>query len=339
MASCPVCSFPLSDAHHGSTRVQLCRRCQGALVSAQGVHEAYGALGPSSQWPGAEIQEGPLARQLRCPGDGAHMKAIAVMQGNVSVVVDVCTQCDALWLDASEGAHLARLLGSAGVERSQPGFRSYLFQLFTGMPVEVWHPTKKRPVLVYSLLALLPALFLLELTAIGAMGDVSFVQMFGLVPRAFISGERVWTLFTHGFIHGGWFHLLGNLYFLYVFGDNVEDTMGRRAFVQVYMLAMVAGGVLEVVVDPTSSMPRLGASGAIAGLMGAYLVLFPSVKVWVVWLFMRFKLSVWIYLGLWVLMQVGAAAAHAPGVAWFCHLGGFAAGAALGFRYRLRRSA
>jgi len=339
MAACPVCSFPLFPARHGATRISLCRRCGGALIGADGIKDAYGGLGQPSQWPADELREHPEARYLACPDDGAAMQAISIVNNGTTVVVDVCKQCGGLWLDAEEGDHLAAVLRGEQREGSprQPGFRSYLFQLFTGMPLEVWHPVRRRPVIMQMLVATLIALFVVEGVMIGSMGEEPFARLFGLVPREFLAGNQLWSLLTHGFIHGGVFHLVSNLYFLWIFGDNVEDTMGRPAFVWIYGLAMVAGGLLEVVMSPDSPLPRLGASGAVAGLMGAYLMLFPHVKVWVVWFFVRFKLSIWVYLGMWGTVQLISAAAGVPGIAWYAHIGGFVAGMAAGLRYKQRR--
>ncbi|MEW5851586.1 MAG: rhomboid family intramembrane serine protease [Myxococcota bacterium] len=340
MSTCPVCTFPLRSHQHGNVALELCRRCGGTFVSLADAHEAYGGLGSPDTWNAQELAPGRGTRALRCPRDAAAMKAYLVTSHTGEVVVDVCGQCGGLWLDALEGERLARIVaGGVAVPASpdeKPSLRSYFFQLFTGMPIEVWHPTRRRPVLIYMLLATLTGLFLLEAWVIAGSDDAgqAFAHQFGLIPRDYLAGLRPWTMLSHAFIHGGVAHLLGNLYFLYVFGDNVEDTLGRRRLVLLYTMALVAGGAAEIAMDPAGVVPRLGASGAVAGLMGAYLVLFPKVRVWVVLLFVRFKTPVLAYLTLWLLLQVAGASQGVPGVAWFAHLGGFAAGIATGVAYR-----
>jgi membrane associated rhomboid family serine protease len=139
------------------------------------------------------------------------------------------------------------------------------------------------------------------------------------------------TLLTYMFLHGGWMHLLGNMLFLWVFGDNVEHAMGRVRFFGFYLACGVAGGFAHYLSMPTSTVPLVGASAAIAGIVVAYLMLFPHAKVWVLVL-MRIPLRLaarWV-LGTWVALQfVNAFIAAGDRVAWWAHVGGIVAGAAL----------
>jgi len=141
------------------------------------------------------------------------------------------------------------------------------------------------------------------------------------------------TTLTSMFLHGGWFHLLGNMWFLWVFGNNVEDSMGHGRFVAFYLLCGVAAALAQVAMDPSSPIPMVGASGAISGVMGAYVLLYPRVRVRVVVflgiLLFRTGLPAWAMLGYWFLLQLGGAAL-APGgeggTAFWAHAGGFVAG-------------
>jgi membrane associated rhomboid family serine protease len=153
----------------------------------------------------------------------------------------------------------------------------------------------------------------------------------GAVPR--------WlTPLTSMFMHGGWFHLLGNMWFLWLFGRNVEDVMGRGRYAVFYVLVGGVAAAAQVLADPTSRLPMVGASGAVSGIMGAYVVLFPTVRVhlWVVLgIFLtRVALPAYVMLGYWFVLQllgssVSALQAHGGGVAFTAHVGGFLAGAAL----------
>jgi membrane associated rhomboid family serine protease len=150
--------------------------------------------------------------------------------------------------------------------------------------------------------------------------------------------ERLLPLLTCMFLHGGWLHLLGNMWVLYIFGDNVEDRLGRWRYLAFYLSCGLSGSVLQVMVSPDSPVPSVGASGAIAGVMGAYLLMFPQASVLAavpIFFFLTFlEVPAAVFLGVWVLLQLfqGVAAlgpaAEVGGVAWFAHVGGFAAGVA-----------
>ena len=146
---------------------------------------------------------------------------------------------------------------------------------------------------------------------------------------------RPWrTLLTSMFLHGGWLHLLGNCWFLWIFGNNVEDAMGHRRFLLFYLMAGVVAALTQVAVGPGSAVPMVGASGAISGVMGAYIVLYPRVRVHTVVplliIFFRLTVPAWLMLGLWFVMQVvNAQFDQVGGVAVWAHIGGFVTGAVL----------
>lgn len=143
---------------------------------------------------------------------------------------------------------------------------------------------------------------------------------------------------TSMFLHGSWLHLLGNMWFLYLFGNNVEDSMGRRRFLAFYLLSGIAAATLQVLLDPGAAVPMVGASGAISGVMGAYLVLYPTVRVYTLvplgFFFFSIKLPAWTMLLYWLALQVlggvtAVAGAQSGGVAFGAHVGGFITGAIL----------
>jgi membrane associated rhomboid family serine protease len=149
-----------------------------------------------------------------------------------------------------------------------------------------------------------------------------------------VAGGSSWyTLFTSMFLHGGWLHVLGNMWFLWLFGNNIEDVMGHGRFLVFYLLGGLAAAAAQVLVDPSSAVPMVGASGAISTVMGAYVVLYPKVRVrTITWLILPFPLSVpaWAMIGYWLVLQlVSAATDQVGGVAVWAHIGGFVAGAAL----------
>src|SRR5688572_26643520 len=162
------------------------------------------------------------------------------------------------------------------------------------------------PFINYGLIAVNTLVFLYELT-LTQPELVRFFNDWGAIPQYLADGERLPTLLTAIFLHGGWFHLLGNMLFLWVFGDNVEDTMGHVSYLVFYLLCGVAGGALQVATELDGRIPMVGASGAIAGVLGAYVLLFPHGKIktlvflWIIPFV--FLVPAWFQLGLWIFIQ------------------------------------
>ncbi|MEW6386429.1 MAG: rhomboid family intramembrane serine protease [Thermodesulfobacteriota bacterium] len=199
----------------------------------------------------------------------------------------------------------------------------------------------RRPVVNYTLIALNVLVFLGELS-LGSHLD-GFIRTFGFIPGRFL--HQLWQgsflvmflpMFTSMFLHGGWFHLIGNMWTLYIFGDNVEDTLGPRLFLVLYFICGVAACLAQFLTGPTSTMPMVGASGAIAGVMGAYFALFPWARVLTLLPLFPFfpiiEVPAYIFLGFWFLLQFfsGTLSILGPGmkggIAFFAHMGGFAMG-------------
>jgi len=147
-------------------------------------------------------------------------------------------------------------------------------------------------------------------------------------------GRQVSHVFTSMFLHGSWLHLLGNMWFLWIFGNNIEDSMGRPRFAVFYLLCGLAAAMAQVLTSPNSPIPMVGASGAISGVMGAYLLLFPKVRVYALiflgFFFTSVGMPAWVMLGYWFLIQLVSGlvsyGGEAGGVAFWAHLGGFLAG-------------
>jgi len=200
-----------------------------------------------------------------------------------------------------------------------------------------------------GLVAACIAIFLLQIS--GTEDDFDRVMFgLGMIPAVIVGDARldpglaivppVLTLITSMFLHGGWGHLFGNMLFLWVFGDNVEDSMGHGRFLGFYLLCGAVAAVAQIMVDAGSKVPVIGASGAVSGILGAYFVLHPRVQVWILaFAFIPVRLPTFVVLGLWFVMQLLMSFASQEGepemVAWFAHIGGFLAGALLirYFRY------
>jgi len=168
-----------------------------------------------------------------------------------------------------------------------------------------------------------------ELT--GRLPDAAMIDFGGY--RCQVGGLGWATLVTSMFMHGSWMHLLGNMWFLWVFGNNIEDSMGHGRFVCFYLLTGILASAAHVAVDPASAVPVVGASGAISGIMGAYLLLYPKVRIqtlFVLVIFIRvWRVPAWVMLGYWFLIQLASGAVaggQGGGVAFWAHVGGFVAG-------------
>lgn len=211
-------------------------------------------------------------------------------------------------------------------------------------PLSDDNPRVRTPVVTWAVIAICVVVFLWQ-ASLGPGGEAA-VYGFGMIPArlfgqaelsARIPAVAPWlTLITSMFMHGGWLHLGGNMLYLWIFGDNVEDSMGHGRFAVFYLLCGVAAALTQALIDPGSRVPMIGASGAIAGVLGAYILLHPRATVRTL-VFLGFFVTILripavIVLGLWFLLQFVSAAAAAPGaggVAFWAHVGGFVTGMVL----------
>jgi membrane associated rhomboid family serine protease len=202
-------------------------------------------------------------------------------------------------------------------------------------------PSRTTPYITVTIIGLNAVAWLFELS-LPRRELAIFLQQFGVVP-AFFSAP---TLVTSMFLHGSWMHVIGNMWYLWIFGDNVEDRLGHGRFVIFYLLCGFAAAFGQMAMDPQSTLPTIGASGAIAGVMGAYFVLYPQSRVLTLipWIFLEIvELPAIVLLGFWFLMQLfsaGAIAATANqasgGVAFMAHVAGFLTGLVGVFVFRKR---
>lgn len=226
------------------------------------------------------------------------------------------------------------------------------------MPLRDINPTYRFPVVTVVIIGLNVAVYIVELLY-DVTGQLDlFIASYAVIPYELTRGVDLpppslqpafLTIFTAMFMHGGFLHIFGNMLYLWIFGNNVEDNMGHIRFVIFYLACGVTAAMAQVAVDPTARVPTLGASGAIAGVLAAYLVLHPRAQVETLLFLYPFirivRLPALIVLGFWIVIQLfqGVLSLGVPqtgGVAWFAHLGGFMAGLILVgiFRQRQQRS-
>ncbi|MFH0948900.1 MAG: rhomboid family intramembrane serine protease [Candidatus Aenigmatarchaeota archaeon] len=195
-------------------------------------------------------------------------------------------------------------------------------QLF---PYKDENVTRKRPYVTWALIAVTVAIFILSLTNFE-----NIISKYGFMPSEF----ALLTLLTSMFLHGGFDHIIGNMWFLFLFGDNVEDKFGKAKYLAFYLVAGIAATFVHYLTNPASTIPTIGASGAISGVLGAYMILFPKVRVHVAVYYQRTTVPAYVMIGLWFFMQLifGAmslAGGQGSGIAFFAHVGGFVFGCAV----------
>lgn len=168
-------------------------------------------------------------------------------------------------------------------------------------------------------------------------------ETYATVPLHIANGQDLHTLFTSMFLHGGWSHLLGNMVFLWIFGDNIEIAIGNFRFLLFYIFGGIFAALVHSFILSHSQVPAVGASGAIAAVLGAYLIMFPSsrIKIFFLLFFTVFRVSAFVFLGIWIAQQLlagwallGPPTAEAEGVGYWAHIGGFGFGIAFGFIFR-----
>lgn len=211
-------------------------------------------------------------------------------------------------------------------------------------PLRDHNPSNRTPYVTYALLTLNICIFLLCLPLYADNDALHHLFVsWGVVPREIIAGSQWQTLISSMFLHGGFLHLLGNMLFLHIVGDNIEDQMGHWPFLGFYLATGIIASMTQVLWSPSSAIPMIGASGAVAGVMGSYLLLFPKARIDILFIlvifFRVFSIPAWICLGIWLTLQFvnGLAATSASGgVAYWAHAGGFIAGVVVSIPLWLR---
>jgi len=207
------------------------------------------------------------------------------------------------------------------------------------IPLRDDNPTTLWPIITVALIIANAAVFFYELSLLsyGPKTLDTFIYQMGIVPASILRGHirgtgGYLTAVTSMFLHGGWMHLIGNMLYLWIFGNNIEDSMGHLRFIFFYLIAGLAAAATHIALNPASTVPTIGASGAVSGVLGAYLILFPHARIQTLvtlGFFIRIiYLPAWVLLVFWIGLQLlsQTLAPMAGGVAYGAHIGGFAAG-------------
>jgi membrane associated rhomboid family serine protease len=318
---------------HGKVEVDLCRNCGGlwfeegelkkVLRQSDPTKAVRNVFAHSSEKSGKESDRG-------CADCNSLMKRFRVKKTGVEA--EQCDACGGIWLESGMLEKLA-VIGQAEQVRvdleQDPTIGDWLLQFFAGLPREFNCRPKKFPILTVSLIALNSLVFLFSIFHPSLPFD-DFLSSYGLIPVDFPETRWGLTLFGSQFLHGGFFHLLGNMYFLYLFGDNIEDVLGRIGFLLLYVLGGALAGAAETFSSMGSEIPVVGASGAVAAIGGAYIVIFRKAQLTAMFIWLQFKIPAIWAIGLWFAFNSFALFVDFPGVAWAAHIAGLIIGVGVG---------
>ncbi|MFO7958596.1 MAG: rhomboid family intramembrane serine protease [Candidatus Brocadiia bacterium] len=349
---CPKCDQPMNSVSIKGAEIDLCPGCSGMWFDPGELSRAVGFKFKESA--DGRALAGADRTEHRCPACAVPLYE-RDLGDHAGVRIDQCPQCSGIFLDRGELTRVQQHFRRAGAPamESRPstpeaegptyvdangGLLAALHYL-SGLPLEVDVPQTLFPPTVMALIIVNIAVLILAYTH----GFADWVREFGMVPAEVLRGRRLHTLLTHMFMHGGVVHLVGNMYFLYISGDNIEERFGWHRFLGFFVLCGVVGALAHAVGAGDPQVPAVGASGAISGLLGAYVVFWPRTRFlirtfWRIGFWIRpieYEIPAWAYLGFWILVQVTYVGMDVPGVAWWAHIGGFLTGATVAVICRL----
>jgi membrane associated rhomboid family serine protease len=300
---------------------------------------AWPELGAAPVKRAPDVHAAGLSR-LTCPKCLATLTTLNIgeplAQDTVSIQIDQCESCGGIWFDNGEWEQIAALRALQAEEKKldrPTTWGEWSLQFFLGLPVEFNVAPRRYPIVTVSIVAICVLAYLAEVVVELAVSPEAAMN-WSFVPNTLFSPIGVATLFTCMFMHANFLHLLGNMYFFYILGDNVEDALGRGFYLLFYLVCGVVASLAYALPNLDSAVPLVGASGAISGVAAAYLLLYPRARLTFMLIFWQFKISAPVWLGVWFLFQAGAAFVElafnqGSEVAFLAHVGGFVAGLAI----------
>lgn len=335
--ACPRCGqTALEETTFAEHKLDLCRRCGGLWCEP-------------TDWERDEL--GPLPMHGRERAEPGHERAPDVMVAGKSGLlcphcqrpltilkagappiceIDQCDHCGGIWFDHQEWEHLEALRqwpAELAKLEAPPTSWDWWIQLLLRLPTEFNIRPRRFPRVTVGVITLCTLIFLFQWST--APEQWVFLATF---PSALVAGYGYWSLFTSMFLHSDLLHLLFNMYYLYIVGDNVEDALGGGAYLLFYLACGVLATLVYTATNWDSRIPLVGASGAIAGVMAAYLLLFRKARLTMMFLIWQVKVAAWIWLGSWIALNLLnalitlSATTESGGIAWWAHIGGFVAG-------------
>ena len=337
---CPHCRFDLIAHTVEDVEIDHCHHCGGSFFEPEKLSELFGPLLSPEVWQANEMCKDLGLIGLKSPSSGQPMRRFRIFFRK-PVETDHCEQTGGIWLDQGEADRLRKIVQQASQATSSPlakvrpqfGVRHYILQLLTDIPLEVWNPRRRFPWATVILIGLCLLIFAIDLLT-GLEENSTIIKSFALHPDCLSSGHP-WQLISYIFLHGNFVHIAGNLILLYVLGDNLEDVVGIPKYLFLFFTAGITGGLAEVLFS-SHGTPVVGASGAVAGIAGAYLVLFPYVRLRILFFFVPIFISIKVLFGILIAFNAIMYLIGAPGIAWLAHLAGFLAGLCVAWPFRER---
>ncbi|MDD5091402.1 MAG: rhomboid family intramembrane serine protease [Candidatus Wallbacteria bacterium] len=363
---CPHCRTVLETKRLKGINVDICTECGGTWYDEG---ELRAVLGRQFKYENLLKTLQVTGKGVICPCCGVDTALLRFQSAGTTLEIDHCLDCRGFWLDRDELdilnslepvferagplrparvpsfvhenlsalEHYRSVDINKGVADAKISKELYIFCLLLQLPVEVFNPRRYYPVLLAAIIAV-NVLVNLAVSGMDPETAASVIRTFGAVPARLLSAHGLISLVTYAFLHGGWWHLFANMYFLWIFGDNVLDVFmdhdaskGSIRFFQFYLILAFVSGLIHCLFCYFTEMailPLIGASGAVSGIMAAYLKMFPGSRFYQIVLFMPLKIPVWLYMILWIGGNVFLALVAGLGssVSWLAHLSGFGAG-------------
>ncbi|WP_428240282.1 rhomboid family intramembrane serine protease [Gynuella sp.] len=336
---CPACGTPtLVTEYIFDQEIERCSSCAGSWFDEHELNQVISDQDPDvDQHDLRQYLGSPVGTSQRhCHRCEIPLHTFKLLK-NYPVEIDCCPRCDGVWIDhheAEQVRHSIELHSALQRIHQKVTWKSWLFQLLLQVPVEYNVKTKSFPWMTLSLLVLNIVLFLPSLLA-PELADWLYENFAVFVPLE-NSNQLIWSVVTCQFLHGGLLHLFGNMYFLWIIGDNIEDVLGPWRYLGLYLLTGLAGIGLEVIIAVVSGtqMSLVGASAAIAGLFGMYMIWFRHAKLSYLFVLYQARLSVFWFFAIWLGLNIFGLLRGDGSVAYWAHIGGFVAGLLVGWSLR-----
>ncbi len=336
-ASCPVCQKKMDNINSTLGIIKGCKNCGTTLISGSQIKQLFGAQALKDFWQNKTftLYLGPTSPC--CPQNTLyrnHYRLVSTAQSAGAANSDEanilhCEHCDLYCFSKDQLKPFLDIIRHETSEKnladSNPGnWILYTFQLLSGIPREVYNPIRRIPKILIATIVMLIGTFIWQ-----TISPDLFIQNFLFYP--YNVNQQPWTMISSIFLHGGLLHLIGNILFLWIFADNIEDKYGWKIFLLLFIATGFSGNFLYYINNINSTIGCLGASGSVYGFMGAYIVFFRHVKIWWVILFIRFKVSIMLFALTRVVMDIYGLVYSDNNIAWLAHIGGFLSGCIIAY--------
>jgi len=376
---CPTCNNPLKNVRYQHQAIDLCPDCGGIWFDKGELQAVVQSLISEEKVDYQTAQEAYNPKALPCIREEHRIRMCPSCHDQMdtfnycydsNIFLDKCSSCGGIWADKGEMKQAARYIkGNPSVKalaqsyaKAQDESIKYKLKLkelkedLTGrisigklilmrlsifpIPLKDDNPISRVPYVTLGLIALNVIIFIFQSLFIKDLE--LYARLVGLVPEGAFAVHRLYAFFSSMFVHAGILHIFGNLFFLWLFGDNIEDEWGSMQFLLFYLLCGIVGDITYIFLHPSLTLPIVGASGAISGIMGAYIVLYPRISVQTFWFGRIRQISAFAYLFSWAMIQffygiIDIVSTCQISVGFWAHIGGFLCGASYAFIVKERR--